>query len=64
MSQTSVHITTTLLSASSLSMFSLTTKTANINIQNDPKFHFKKFWKTNDTMQKYSRVGFIWMVTP
>ena len=29
-----------------------------------PKLHFVKHWKTNCTMQKYCRRGFIWMVTP
>ena len=28
------------------------------------KFHFVKYWKTNSSMQKYCRRGFIWMVTP
>ena len=36
---------------------------AKSNFDQIPKFHFVKFWKTNSTMCKYRRRGFIWMVT-
>ena len=35
-----------------------------VNLQKNFKFHFVKYSKTNDILQKYCWRGFIWMITP